>query len=294
MKPMLAGKVSGDWRLSKPTLVSPKLDGVRALIVDGVVMSRNMKPIPNHHVQDVLGHPELNGLDGELIVGSPTEKDVFRKTMSGVMSMEGEPDVRLFAFDSYRAPGGFQERNELVGSISRVARELGLPVEFVPHVLVRTHEELLTYEEEQLSLGYEGVMLRDPEGPYKHGRSTVRQGWLLALKRFVDAEAEIIGIEEQMENLNAATLDELGRTKRSSHADGLIPAGKMGSLRVRLLESGVEFRVGTGFSDWERHEIWLRSDEFLGKIIKVKYQQIGMKDKPRIPSFAGFRDPIDL
>ena len=67
-KPMLAATVS-DEPLSYPLLASVKLDGVRALVVDGVVMGRSLKPIPNKHVQRLFGHTQLNGLDGELIVG---------------------------------------------------------------------------------------------------------------------------------------------------------------------------------------------------------------------------------
>ena len=73
MKPMLAAKTDGKG-LSYPLLASPKLDEVRALIINGVVMSRSFKPIPNAHVQELFGRPEYNGLDGELIVGSPTDQ----------------------------------------------------------------------------------------------------------------------------------------------------------------------------------------------------------------------------
>jgi ATP-dependent DNA ligase len=44
-KPMLAGKLEGDPKL--PCMVSNKLDGVRAIVIGGVLMSRTLKPIPN-------------------------------------------------------------------------------------------------------------------------------------------------------------------------------------------------------------------------------------------------------
>lgn len=47
MKPMLAGKCEGLESLKYPVLVSVKLDGVRALVIGGKVMSRSLKPIPN-------------------------------------------------------------------------------------------------------------------------------------------------------------------------------------------------------------------------------------------------------
>ena len=56
------------------------------------------------------------------------------------------------------------------------------------------NEELIDYEQGAVEDGYEGVMLRDPSAPYKYGRSTVRKGYLLKLKRFEDSEAEVIDI----------------------------------------------------------------------------------------------------
>ena len=70
-KPLLASPV--EWKhLDYSNLwVSPKLDGIRAIIRDGVVMSRSLKPIPNKHVQRILGNsPGIEGYDGELIVGT--------------------------------------------------------------------------------------------------------------------------------------------------------------------------------------------------------------------------------
>ena len=94
-KPMLSGKAILS-RLSYPCLVSPKLDGVRAIVINGVVMSRNLKPIPNAYIQKILG--EFEYYDGELIVGDPTDPACYRNTVSGVMSMDGEPKVKFWVF----------------------------------------------------------------------------------------------------------------------------------------------------------------------------------------------------
>ena len=97
-------------------------------------------------------------------------------------------------------------------------------------------DELIAFEELKLCEGYEGIMLRDPFGRYKHGRSTLKEGGLAAIKRFVDAEARIVGTYEQMENTNEKQINELGRSSRS-HAK----AGKLaGDVRrfPRCRESG--------------------------------------------------------
>ena len=53
-----------DDNINFPIYVSTKFDGVRALVIDGIVYSRSMKPIRNKHVQKLFGKPEYNGFDG--------------------------------------------------------------------------------------------------------------------------------------------------------------------------------------------------------------------------------------
>ena len=67
VKPLLACEVPLD-EISFPVYASTKLDGVRALVIDGVVYSRSLKPIRNKHVQKLFGKKEYEGLDGELVV----------------------------------------------------------------------------------------------------------------------------------------------------------------------------------------------------------------------------------
>ena len=81
--PMLASDAELD-KLRFPLLASAKLDGVRAVVKNGVVLSRSLKKIPNDYVQSLFKH--LEHFDGELIVGEPTSKTCYRDTVSGVMS----------------------------------------------------------------------------------------------------------------------------------------------------------------------------------------------------------------
>lgn len=289
MKPMLAASTKGS-NVAYPVLASSKLDGVRALIIDGVVMSRSLKPIPNQHVQKLFGRQELNGLDGELIVGKPTDPDVYRNTSSGVMSIEGEPEVTFYVFDDFHESGGFQRR--LHTAMRRVKKQKS--VVHVPHAVVNSEDELNSLEQQLLADGYEGVMLRSMDGPYKHGRSTEKEGWLLKLKRFADSEAKIIGFQELMHNANEAKTNELGQKERSSKKAGMIGKGCLGAINVKDLKTGVEFDIGTGFTQADREIYWAMQKDLVGKVVKYKYFPGGIKEKPRFPVFLGFRDPIDL
>ena len=282
MKPMLACEANLK-ALKFPVLASPKLDGVRALVREGVVLSRSLKPIPNRHVQMLFGRPELEGLDGELILGDPTHPEAYRRTVSAVMSIEGEPDVDFHVFDRWDRDYPYTEITLSYGRTIPVCS-----------TLIRTMEELEEYEVALLDKGYEGVMLRDPQSPYKFGRSTVKEGYLLKLKRFADSEAEIIGFEELMHNQNEATINETGHTERSTKQDGLLPADTLGALIVRDIHSGVEFKIGTGFTAAERQKFWNLRATLRGALVKYQYFPTGSKEKPRFPSFQGFRHRIDL
>ncbi len=284
-KPMLAAKTDG-LNLTHPMLVSPKLDGVRALIIDGVVMSRSLKPIPNYHVQKMFGKKKYNGFDGELIVGSPTADDVYRKTSSGAMSHDGEPDVKFYVFDKFNNTGCFEDR------LNSINADLGKSVFVIQHAYTIDDDSLQVYEEFCVKQGYEGVMLRDPEGPYKHGRSTAKQGWLMKLKRFSDSEAKVLAIIEAKHNTNKAEKDNLGHTKRSLKKAGMVGKGTLGALSVRDVKTKVEFEIGTGFDQATRNKLWKTPP--IGKLVKYKYFASGVKDKPRFPVFLGFRDKKDL
>lgn len=286
-KPMLACEADIE-KLRFPLLASPKLDGVRAVVRNGVVYSRSNKPIPNKHVQSLFKRHEH--YDGELIVGDPTAHDVYRQTTSGVMSVDGEPDVRFFVFDHVKhivAP--FKERYELIDTSGK-----GKPSGLILHIQwgINTLDQLLEYESEVLEQGYEGLILRSPDAPYKMGRSTVKEGYMLKLKRFTDAEAVVVGFEERMHNGNEATVNELGRTKRSSHKAGKSGRGDLGALVVEF--DGVRFNIGTGFTDEERREVWDNRSGYLGQLAKFKYFPVGVKEAPRHPVFLGWRDRRDV
>ncbi len=292
MKPLLAATVEDEAKLSFPLMASPKLDGIRCLIVGGRPMSRNMKDIQNKHIWHALFDMGLPDLDGELLVGDPKAADAFNRTSSGVMSRDGSPKFAYYVFDRHDKPAdSFRQR---LTEVSGIVRDKGGVLRIVPHKDIRNVEELAKYETQMLIAGYEGVMLRDPRGVYKFGRSTLREGILMKLKRFLDSEAKVIGFVERMHNTNEQTKDELGRAKRSSAKAGKVATGSLGALKVRDLNTKVEFEIGTGFDDVDRAHIWKEQALFMGKVVKYKYQPVGVKDKPRFPVWLGWRDVADL
>lgn len=283
---MLAGEAVPEL-LRYPVIASPKVDGIRATVIDGVAYTRSLKAIPNKSVDAKLCNLRLDLLDGEITVGQPNAPDVYRKTVKGVMAHKGEPDFTFWVFDAYDRTERYRTRLQWAGRI--VSHAQRGHVQMLPHRYIENEDQLLAYEAECIINGYEGICVRAPDGLYKTGRATSKGGELLKLKRFLDSEAEIEGTEEEMFNGNAAETNELGRTKRSTAKDGLVGKGTMGALRVRDVSTGVRFSIGTGFTAAERRENWRPGD-----IVKYKYFPVGVKDAPRHPVYLGRRHPADI
>lgn len=298
-KPMLA-EVANLETLRYPLYASIKLDGVRAIVMNGVLMSRKLKPIPNKHLQAwVKAHADaLEGMDGELVAGEIEHPRVFQYTTSIVMSENKQVDnVTFFVFDLINMYAPYSDRYEKLkqATLPETAEELKNPrlAVLVQHNIENV-SDLLSMEQIMVGLGHEGIMTRDPNAPYKHGRATAKQQWLLKIKRFEDSEGVIVDLEEQTANDNPAKTNALGRTERSSHKAGLRPTGTLGTLVLKdVKHRGWIVRVGTGLSNEQRDEIWNNKEKYLNRLVKYKFQRAGMKDLPRFPSFVGFRDEQD-
>ena len=302
-RPMLASTVSYDTlhKVEWPVMVSPKVDGIRCLIHPTLgPVTRSFKPVPNAYVREQLenqlGHSYL---DGELIAVDGNEKDLtFNQTQSAMMSHSGRPLFKFMVFDCFESPGlDFSTRHEYARHIAR--RAMWAPVKILRHVMVDNIEDFMKFTDQCIRDGYEGSIIRAPAGPYKNGRSTLNQGWLLKYKEWRDAEGTITGFVELMHNSNEDIRDNFDQAKRSSAKDGMVPMGTLGALEIETQWGKVY--LGSGFDAATRQEIWNRNlspqwqpDSFTapdrGRTVTFKYQPHGMQDLPRFPIFKGFRE----
>lgn len=285
-----------------PLWASPKYDGIRGLVdLRHRLLSRKLKPIPAHVLQKRFSISLFAGIEGELIYGDPVAPDVMQMTTSAVMSVDKDDlasAVKLYVFDCFtehRLP--YWGRYQRLSRLAEKARRAGIIL--VEQTEIRTIDDLRDYEERIVNRGFEGVMLRDPEAPYKFGRSTLREQYLLKWKRFEDGEAVILGVEEGQRNENEQQLDERGYSKRSKKSEGMVPNGTLGHLIVRDRKnfSGLDqFHIGSGpgLTHELRAELWRDRATLKGQLVKYRFQRIGVKDAPRFPRFMGLRDRRDV
>jgi len=283
---MLAATVTNREALQFPYLASPKLDGIRCLVLDGKVVSRNLKPIRNAHIQACLrGLPDL---DGELIVGSPTASDAFNQTTRGVMSGGGTPDFKFHVFDTLEKPD-----SPFFARLKRIPEHLLIVP--VPHVTILTPVGLLEYESEVLRAGYEGVMLRHALSTYKFGRATPNENTMWKLKQFTDGEVRITSVIEGVINNNEATMDALGRTVRSKHQENMVPNGRVGTIIGTDLATGAHMELSPGKMNHAERMYYFRNPyQIIGRVAKYKAFPYGMVNTARFATFQGFRDASDM
>lgn len=175
-----------------PTYVQPKLDGVRCILKDGQLWSRNGKQIVS------CPHLEIPNwfLDGELY--SHELKEDFNKIIS--LTRKSKPtqedldeSAKIVEYWVYDQP------HSDIFSIRY--QNIFIPKSFKHFKLVPTHrvsslEDIEKYHEQFLSEGFEGTMIRLDLGPYENKRSKQ----LLKYKNFKDAEFLILDVEEGLGN----------------------------------------------------------------------------------------------
>ena len=312
-----------------PMLATPKVDGVRALIVDGKLVSRSFKPIPNDKIRKTLEDLLPEGADGELSCG-----DLY-DTTSVVMTRHA--DVKVFTFYWFdwaydldapyearvkamatfkidkqtinKAMATFKIDKQTINNNNTQTNNSTIPlvsgvvdcsvvcvscVRIYPLMpkTINNIKDLQYYESYVLNEGFEGLVVRKPNGRYKCGRSTLKEGLMIKIKRQEDYEAIVVGTEELMLNTNDSYADNFGHAKKSSAKKGLCKSGKLGAIAAAT-DDGDVFRIGTGFTDAQRKDLWISRQLLLGMIVKYRCTGRGIKNLPRCPVFAGFRHADD-
>lgn len=294
MKPMLASDWDGN-KVRFPVIAQPKIDGVRGINTTGMLTGRSLKPHANRYATAFFSKPEYTGFDGELAAGDERDSALCRKTSSALSRIDGSPFVLWHVFDRLTPDAinlTYLDRLALLDLEVHVRQVNGLATHLrvIPWVVCKNMEALIYHDTVWLDQGYEGTILRDPDGMHKQGRSTVKEGGLLRIKRFVEDDAVVLSIEEGRSNQNDAQTNELGQTFRTTHQDNMVPNGLVGSLLCKDVKTGNEITVSAGSMDHDMRKHYFENPkELLGQVIKYKHFPKGVKDKPRFPTFQSIR-----
>ena len=272
LKPMLA--VSFDKQSKKieyPCFAQPKLDGIRCLArkQNGkvVLYSRGGKILNvvthiNTLLVDILEEGECT--DGELYVHGWE----FQRIISAIKKLSN--DTPLIEYHIYDFPNvenleePFYKRFR--GTRKRKINDFNSNIKCVDTEMINNLEELLKYEEHNVLLNYEGIMVRNSNSPYLFG---YRSYDLQKVKRFEDAEFEIVGITEGV-----------------SIEEGC-------AIFSCITEEGNIFSVRPTGTHEERKRLYNIKEHLIGKRLTVKFQGRSTDNVPRFPVGLHFRERWD-
>jgi DNA ligase-1 len=271
-------------KLRYPVLATLKMDGVRALRMNGTLLSRTLKPIPNRAIREMsLVLP--GGFDMELYNPAMSYNEIQSIVMSETHM--NSDTIQFHVLDWFGKETMYNQR--MFDVFEWVKKN---PVcKFYYPTTIHNAQELFNFLQNSEIEQCEGICFRTPNSPYKQGRSTLKEQYLVKLARFIRTEITIKGFEEQQENTNPDLYNGVGYMKRQTCADGMIGKNTLGAF-ICTDDKGQEVRCGTGvgLTDKLRKEIWKNRYRYINKQITVKFKSHGMKDVLRHPIFVGFRE----
>jgi len=317
-KPLLAVDAT-DYldTINYPKYASYKLDGIRCIFHPKLGMvSRALKPIQNKQLQEkfkvLINFSATKGiiLDGELyghdltfqqITGAVMTQDFLdEKTIKKItkrLSLDSKdsydayvnnllPKIKFNCFDYLEDINDtFDARCKKIDTIDIFDGMI-----IVEQKVVNSKKDVLRLFKEALKDGYEGLILRGIDSPYKFGRATLKEEYCLKVKLFETFDAEIINVQQATEvdsNAERKT-NELGRSVTSKKKGDRILINKASAFMVKYNEETV--KVSLAMTDEEKEEVWKNKESYIGRIIEYKGMQIGAKNVPRHPVFVRFRD----
>lgn len=224
--------------------------------------------------------PNDVALDGELTISNYFDmpsKDAY-KAASKIIRLKGDTPktgltYRVFdmmtaeEFISQSCPAIYDARRSLLDSYAGKATH----IEVLPVLYRGTDTSKITeFLDKITSEGGEGCILNLCDAPYVWNRT-----WnLLKVKKMNTLDLQIIGFEEGTGRL----------------------AGTLGAILVRY-KNGNVVKVGSGFTDWLRAEIWNNQGKYLDRICEIQwFEETTNADggiSLRFPIFKDFRDSWD-
>jgi ATP-dependent DNA ligase len=257
--PMLAQEMT-DKLVQYPCFVQPKLDGIRCIVYKTDQIHFQSR---NHSMLQTMTHllPELEQifhihptavLDGELY----THGMGFQKITSLVRKKD-HPELSTIHYCVYDLIQSdvYTDRLQTLSTITQGLKMVHCigTVEACNREAIERLHSLYTIQ------GYEGIMLRVPNGLYKQQS---RSKELLKYKHFKDAEYEVVG-----------------------HHEG---TGGTAVFECKTKEGKI-FGVTMKCTTEEKKDMLKRVHEYYGKQLTVKFQELSEDNIPRFPVGIGFR-----
>jgi DNA ligase-1 len=290
-----------------PQLASEKLDGFRLLNICGEhLVSPALKPFPNEnmasHLDELLTYCRLHRLvtDGEFYSPEITFQELQSITRSHHKPIPSHVRYHIFDVMTEAEWDNGTEKPFINRYLECQQTMVGFPnTTLVEQWHVQDANEAEHYFRGFIDTGKEGIILRQHQARYKHGRCTENEDGMWKFKEFITHDAVILGVEQQerMKDGVERTRNAIGHLERRYEQDLYEPAGMVGAFIVSWGDGTVKVKPGKGHDHsikaawWAQHAA--NQQRFIGKHVEFKYMPHGTMDKPRIGSLVRFRPDLD-
>ena len=260
-----------------PALAQPKLDGVRCIALtesDGSITLLTRKGKEFQLLDQIRNAISAQNLPTNVIIDGELFSDeldfqrvvglVRKKTYKNQTDIDDMGKVKLNIFDiidTSRPDLSFLARWKAAQNI--VAKDQTGALSLVPIYKVSNEQDIEVLLAKFLAAGDEGVMIRNATSPYEVGK---RSYHLQKFKKFLDDEYTIIGAEEGKGN-------DIGTV-----------------VWVCETPQGLPFKVRPKGTRAERQDWYRNRDQYIGKGLTVKYQELTNDGIPRFPVGIAIRD----
>ena len=295
VKPMLAkqaDKVTKTTIFNKIWIASRKIDGLRCIIYlgDDGKLHTSSRGATNYDsaMFEILTHPALiklfknnKGLmlDGECYHHGYTLQQINSIARTQKVAKDLEV-LQFYWYDIVDLNNPFKSRLAKMKSIAEELKEYGseidwnpdrifkeneLRIQFVPQVEVSGWDNMMKLHNEYVSEGWEGLVIRDPERPYKpNGRTND----MIKIKVYKDDCFKVVGKE----------------------------AGLRGSedmVFIMEMPDGRTFKAKPFGDREQKEEYWINFDKkYKGHIGECKFFYYSDDGIPLQPAFKAFRDDL--
>jgi ATP-dependent DNA ligase len=278
----VTAKKSRAFKIDFPAYVQRKYDGIRCISyrdAKGNIIIESRKGIAFQNFVELKEQlrvlfdklPENFYFDGELYTNDIPFEIVSglirlheKKTTTSDLELINKIDYYIYDFvnlNELELP--YKDRFAYLNYfIWKNTKKLNL-IKQVETIIIETVQDVKTYHDKFVSEGYEGIMIRDQNGPYEVNK---RSKYLQKFKEFMEEEFKITGYHD-------GTGDEKGAVVWECETKDKTP-----------------FAVRPRGTFEARKKLFNEAQKYIGKLITVIFQEYSSDGIPRFPVGKGIRD----
>jgi len=281
---MLAVKADAKFKYVFPVQAEYKMDGQRTIAIhetaESVYFSRAGKPSDHlnglfdeelEKIVAFLGEPVV--IDGEAMGANFTETINAKKSTN----QTAKDNLKLFAFDimtlsDWKAKSCSQTQTQRSISLTAILDKLGCTkIVKSKQRTCNNKEELMEFYREALADGFEGLILKMPDGLYEWDRS---KSWA-KVKPIIDVDLTITGFYPGREG-----------TRLEKTLGGIMVEGHDENGNHIISD------CGSGFTDEMRDEVWNNKEKYLGLTAMLEAQELSESSSTEASQTYSLRFPV--